>query len=65
MEYHSLRTAPHPPHSPDRAPSDFLLFGYVKRALNGSNFQNVEELLEVVIRILNVIPTDTLIGTFH
>jgi transposase len=65
MEEHGLRTAPHPPHSPDRAPSDFFLFGYVKRALQGSEFQTVEEILAVVVGILNAIPTETLISTFH
>jgi hypothetical protein len=25
-----MKQAPHPPYSPDLAPSDFFLFGYVK-----------------------------------
>jgi hypothetical protein len=33
MEDHSLKTALHLPYCPDLAPSDFFLFGYVKRAL--------------------------------
>jgi hypothetical protein len=65
MEDHSLRMAPHPPYSADRVPSDFFLFGYVKKMLQGSEFQSVEELLEVIVRILNAIPTDILIGIFH
>jgi hypothetical protein len=65
MEEHGLRTALHPPYSPDRAPSDFFLFGYVKRALQRSEFQTVEELLARVIGILTEIPTETLISTFH
>jgi hypothetical protein len=65
MEVHSLRTATYPPHSPDLAPRDFFLFGYVKRLPQESEFQSVGELLEAVIRILNPIPTDMLIGTFH
>jgi histone-lysine N-methyltransferase SETMAR len=44
MEERGLRTAPYPPYSPDLASSDFFLFGYVKRALQGSEFQTVEEL---------------------
>jgi hypothetical protein len=49
MEEHSLRAAPNPPYSPDLAPSNFFLFGYVKRALQRSEFQTVEELLRVVV----------------
>jgi hypothetical protein len=65
MEEHGLRTAPHPSYSPHLAPSDFFLFGYVKRALQGSEFQTVEELLAAVVGILDAIPTETLISTFH
>ena len=65
LEGQSLRTAPHPPYSPDLAPSDFFLFGDVKRMLQGSEFQATEELLEAVVAILNAIPAETLIGTFH
>jgi hypothetical protein len=64
MEEHSLRTALHPPYSPDLALSDFFL-GYVKRALQGSEFQTVEALLVAVVGILTAIPTETLISTFH
>jgi transposase len=65
MEEHGLRMAPHPPYSPDRAPSDFFFFAYVKRALQGPEFQTVEELLAAVVGTLNAIPTETLISTFH
>jgi hypothetical protein len=65
LEERGLRTALHPPDSPDLAPSDFFLFGYVKRAFRGSQFQTVEELLASVVGILNAIPTETLISTFH
>jgi hypothetical protein len=30
-----MKRPPHPPYSPDLAPSDFFLFGYVKRKLRG------------------------------
>jgi hypothetical protein len=40
-----LRLAPHPPYSPDFAPSDFLLFGYVKERLKGMALPSYEELL--------------------
>jgi hypothetical protein len=65
MEEHGLRTEQHSPYSPDLAPSDFFLFGYVKSALQESEFQTVEKLLAAPVGILNVIPTETLIRTFH
>jgi histone-lysine N-methyltransferase SETMAR len=65
MEEQGLRTAPHPSYSPDLAPSDFLLFGYVKRTVQGSECQTVEKLLAAVVGILNAIPTETLMSTFH
>jgi hypothetical protein len=65
MKEHSLRTGAHPFYSPDLAPRDFFLFAYGKRALQGSDFQTVEELLAAVVGILNAIPSETLIGTFH
>jgi hypothetical protein len=37
----------------------------VKRAVQESEFQTVEELLAALIGILNAIPTETLISTFH
>lgn len=35
---------PHPPYSPDLAPSDYHLFPTLKRQLQGKRFQNLEEL---------------------
>jgi histone-lysine N-methyltransferase SETMAR len=35
---------PHPPYSPDLAPSDFHLFGPLKDALRGRRFADDEEL---------------------
>jgi histone-lysine N-methyltransferase SETMAR len=33
--FNRRKSAPHPPYSPDLVPSDFYLFGYVKRCLTG------------------------------
>jgi hypothetical protein len=38
LEDKNLKSAPHPPYSPDLAPSDFFLFGHVKRLLQGTEF---------------------------
>jgi histone-lysine N-methyltransferase SETMAR len=35
---------PHPPYSPDLAPSDFYLFGHLKKHLRGQRFSDDEEL---------------------
>ena len=50
----------HPPYSPDLAPSDFFLFGYLKQNLEGMYFNSFEELLEYVTRFLNSIPIELL-----
>jgi hypothetical protein len=45
--------SPHPPYSPDLAPSDFSLFDYVKHCLRGQSFEAVDEFfsfIEVVLR---------------
>jgi histone-lysine N-methyltransferase SETMAR len=39
-----MKSAPHPPYSPDLAPSDFYLFGYVKRCLAGLSFEDANQL---------------------
>jgi histone-lysine N-methyltransferase SETMAR len=46
---------PHPPYSPDLAPSDFWLSGHVETALVGQRFEEPEELLEAVTEFLNEI----------
>jgi hypothetical protein len=37
---------PHPSYSPDRAPSNFWLFGHVKTLFVGQTFDEPEQLLE-------------------
>jgi histone-lysine N-methyltransferase SETMAR len=46
---------PHPPYSPDLAPSDFWLFGYLKTSLVGQTFDEPEQLLEAITEFLNEI----------
>ena len=48
MQLSVFQRAPHPPYSPDLAPSDFFLFGYVKEKLGGQSFKTREELYEFV-----------------
>ena len=56
---------PHPPYSPDLAPSDFFLFGYLKNKLIGCNFDTREDLLFKSEKILKKITRDTLEKVFE
>jgi hypothetical protein len=47
-----MKSAPHPPYSPDLAPSDFYLFGYVKRCLADLSFEDADQLLAAVEGVL-------------
>jgi hypothetical protein len=40
-----MKSALHLPYSADLAPSDFFLFGYVKRCLTGLSFEDADQLL--------------------
>ncbi|KDR22890.1 hypothetical protein L798_14745, partial [Zootermopsis nevadensis] len=39
---------PHPPYSPDLAPSDFHLFGPLKDAIRGTRFEDDESVIQAV-----------------
>jgi hypothetical protein len=52
------------PYSPDLAPSDFLLFGYVKRKLMGYRAESESELLVHIDVIFADIPRDVLNAVF-
>jgi hypothetical protein len=60
-----MKAAPHPPHSPDLVPSDFCLFGYIKGCLACISFENADELLESVRRVLAGIEKVTLRVVFR
>jgi histone-lysine N-methyltransferase SETMAR len=40
-----IKSAPHPPYSPDLRPSDFYSFWYVKKCIAGLSFQDADRLL--------------------
>jgi hypothetical protein len=50
-----MKLATDPPYSPDLAPSDFYLFGDVKRCLAGLSFEDADQLLAAVEGILESI----------
>jgi hypothetical protein len=65
MEQNSMQKAPHPTYSPDLAPFDFYLFGYVKQLLSGCRFADQDSLLQVDSGILVCIEKVTLESVFH
>jgi hypothetical protein len=59
-----MKRAPHPRYSPDLAPSDFCLFGYVKRKLMGYRAENESELFVRIGVSLAEIRRDVLNAVF-
>ena len=55
IELSTFQRAPHPPYSPDLAPSDFYLFGTIKGKLRGQSFQTREALYEAINEKINEI----------
>ena len=54
----SFECLPHPPYSPDLAPSDFHVFGPLKEAMGGKSFRSVEEVQQAVHEWLHSPPKD-------
>ena len=48
-----IELLPHPPYSPDLAPSDYFLFGNLKQHLSGTRFSSDEELILAVERFFD------------
>lgn len=55
-----IKRLEHPPYSPDLAPSDFFLFGYLKKLLEGEEFDSEIELFDRVTEILKGISKSVL-----
>lgn len=49
---------PHPPYSPDLAPSDYHLFSELKKPLRGKHFHTAEEMKEAVDKWVKETPAD-------
>jgi transposase len=47
---------PHPPYSPDLAPSDFYLFSPMKSALHGKNYSSAEEIQTALEELISSKP---------
>ena len=65
LEGNGLARLPHPPYSPDLAPSDFFLFGYLKMRLEGRDFNSDEELFMEASKVLQAIPNTVLRDVYH
>jgi hypothetical protein len=60
MKQGHLIAAPHPPYSPDLAPCDFFLFGFIKSEIAETVFGTIEELQSTVSDLIHKIPTKKL-----
>jgi hypothetical protein len=65
LDHNSLHRAFHPPYSLDLAPSDFWRFGYLKGVLQGSSFDEPDELLSSIQPILRGVDRETLDAVFQ
>jgi hypothetical protein len=59
-----MKSAPHPPYSPDFAPSDFYLFEYIKRCLTRLSFEDEDQFLAAREGVLEGIEKVTLQAVF-
>jgi hypothetical protein len=50
---------PQPPYSPDFAPCDFFLFGYLKQHLEGKRFTREDQVITAVREVFDKIPLQT------
>ena len=56
-----IRTAPHPPYSPDLAPCNFWLFP----KLRGCGYEIIEEMKEAVTKVIDMLTQDDFDGAFQ
>jgi hypothetical protein len=60
-----LKRAPHPPFSPEIAPSDFYLFGAIKEQLKTYEFESIDAMKFTAEEKLREIPLDTFERVFN
>jgi transposase len=65
LETHRLLVIPHPPYSPDLAPSDFFLFGYLKMKLRGKKHSDSRGLLAAIKELVDKITPETRTRVFR
>ena len=60
-----LKRLDSPPYSPDLAPSDFFLFGYLKRKIEGYELNDENQLFEKVSETLYSIPNQLFVAAYE
>ena len=60
-----IKTVAHPPYSPDLAPYDFWLFPKLKEKLRGSHYETIEEMKEVVMKVIDMLTQENFHGVFQ
>jgi hypothetical protein len=60
-----LKIATHPLYSPDFAPSDFVLFGYIKQKIAGQEFMSADDLLEAIREALGHLSRPVIESVFY
>jgi hypothetical protein len=60
-----MAVVPHPPYSPDLAPSDFFLFPKMKLNLKGLQFDTIEEIQAESQRVLDTATEKDFQEVFH
>jgi hypothetical protein len=56
---------PQPLYSPDVAPCNFFLFGYLKRHFEGKHFAREEQVIAAVREVFDKIPLQTFQNVMH
>jgi len=65
MNNNKMNRIRHPPYSPDLAPCDFFLFGYMKQHIAGTVFKDMEDATAQITQWLVNIPKETHIAVMH
>ena len=60
-----IKTAHHPPYSPDLALCDFWLFLKLKEKPRGCRYETIEEMKEAVTKVIDAITQEYFHGAFQ
>ena len=60
-----IKTVLHPPYRPDVDPCDFWLFPKLKEKLRGCRYETIEEMKEVVMKVIDMLTQEDFHETFQ
>ena len=60
-----MKTVRHPLYSPDLAPCDFCLFLKLKEKFRGCRYETIEEMKEVVTKVIDTLTQEDFHGAFQ